>query len=71
MHLRSHDDITPPIHQEEFRMASQAKVLMIWDFLKVRKKWWLTPIIMFTLLISALLVATKGSAVAPFIYTLF
>lgn len=52
-------------------MASQAKVLMIWDFLKVRKKWWLTPIIMFTLLISALLVATKGSAVAPFIYTLF
>ena len=51
-------------------MAS-SKIGMIWDFLKVRKKWWLTPIILFTLLISALIVMTEGSAVAPFIYTLF
>jgi hypothetical protein len=43
----------------------------IWGFLKVRKKWWLLPIIIFLLLLSALIVLTSGSAVAPFIYTLF
>lgn len=42
-----------------------------WDFLKERKKWWLVPIILFLLLLSALIVLTSGSAVAPFIYTLF
>ena len=47
------------------------KLLMIWDFLKVRKKWWLTPVLLFMLLLSALIVLTEGSAVAPFIYTLF
>ncbi len=40
-------------------------------FLKVRKKWWLTPIILMLLLLGALLVFTQGSAIAPFIYTLF
>jgi len=43
----------------------------LWDFLKVRKKWWLAPIILFLLLIGLLLVFAEGSAVAPFIYTLF
>ena len=42
-----------------------------WDFLKVRKKWWLTPIILVLILLGALIVFTQGSAVAPFIYTLF
>ncbi|MFA6600882.1 MAG: DUF5989 family protein [Candidatus Omnitrophota bacterium] len=42
-----------------------------WDFLSVRKKWWLTPIILVLLLLGALIVFTQGSAVAPFIYTLF
>ena len=42
-----------------------------WDFLKVRKKWWLAPIIIFLVLFSALIVLTEGSAIAPFIYTLF
>ena len=42
-----------------------------WDFLKVRKKWWLTPIIVVLLLLGALIVLTESSAVAPFIYTLF
>jgi hypothetical protein len=42
-----------------------------WDFLKVRKKWWLTPIVIFLALLGALIVFTEGSAVAPFIYTLF
>ncbi|MFO1499623.1 MAG: DUF5989 family protein [Verrucomicrobiota bacterium] len=38
-----------------------------WTFLRVRKKWWLTPIVMFLVLFGALLVAAKGSALAPFI----
>ena len=42
-----------------------------WDFLKSRKKWWLGPIVFIMLLISLLIVLTEGSAVAPFIYTLF
>jgi len=44
---------------------------MIWDYLKVRKKWWLAPLVVFLLLLSLLIVATEGSAVAPFIYALF
>jgi len=43
----------------------------IWDFLKVRKKWWLTPIVLFLLLLSLLIVLSAGSAVAPFIYAIF
>ncbi|WP_167883667.1 DUF5989 family protein [Leptospira ognonensis] len=43
----------------------------LWDFLKIRKKFWLAPIILILLLLGALLVLTQGSAIAPFIYTLF
>ncbi|MBU0547239.1 MAG: hypothetical protein KJ710_07715 [Candidatus Omnitrophica bacterium] len=43
----------------------------LWDFLRVRKKWWLTPIIIMLLLLGALIFFTQSSAVAPFIYTLF
>jgi hypothetical protein len=43
----------------------------LWDFLKVRKKFWLLPIILTLLLFGALIVLTSGTAVAPFIYTLF
>lgn len=42
-----------------------------WQFLRVRKKWWLGPIVGMLLLLGLLLVLTQGSAVAPFIYTLF
>jgi len=42
-----------------------------WLFLKVRKKWWLMPIVFFLVLLGALIVFTEGSALAPFIYTLF
>ncbi|MBN2109405.1 MAG: hypothetical protein JW832_18400 [Deltaproteobacteria bacterium] len=42
-----------------------------WGFLKTRKKFWLLPIILTLLLFGALIVLTSGSAVAPFIYTLF
>jgi hypothetical protein len=43
----------------------------MWAFLKVRKKFWLFPIIIILLLLGALIVFTESSAVAPFIYTLF
>ncbi len=43
----------------------------LWDFLRIRKKFWLAPIIIILLLLGALLVLTEGSAIAPFIYTLF
>lgn len=42
-----------------------------WNFLKVRKKWWLAPIVIALMLLGSLIVLTKSSAVAPFIYTLF
>ena len=43
----------------------------IWDFLKIRKKYWLAPLIITIVLMGALIVFTQGSVVAPFIYTLF
>jgi len=42
-----------------------------WDFIKVRKKYWLIPILFVLVLFGALIVLTSGSAIAPFIYTLF
>jgi hypothetical protein len=42
-----------------------------WAFMKVRKKWWLGPIVLMLGLLGLLVVFTQGSAVAPFIYTLF
>jgi hypothetical protein len=43
----------------------------LWGFLKARKKWWLAPVITFLIILGALLVLAQGSALAPFIYTLF
>ena len=43
----------------------------MWMFLRIRKKWWVTPIVAFLLLMSLLMVLTHGSALAPFIYTIF
>jgi NAD/NADP transhydrogenase beta subunit len=43
----------------------------LWSFLKARKKFWLLPIIMIMLLLGVLLVVAQGSAIAPFIYTMF
>jgi len=42
-----------------------------WDFLKIRKKWWLTPVVLVMILLGALIVFSQGSALSPFIYTLF
>ena len=46
-------------------------ILDIWDFLKVRKKYWLAPLIITILLLGTLIIFTQGTVVAPFIYSLF
>ena len=43
----------------------------LWEFLKVRKKFWLLPVLIVLTIFGGLIVLTQGSAVAPFIYTLF
>ena len=52
-------------------MSKLSILAEFWDFLKVRKKWWLAPIVITLILRGALLVLPEGSAVAPFIYTIF
>ena len=46
-------------------------MIELWAFMKERKKFWLMPIIVVLMLLGSLIVLTQGSAVAPFIYTLF
>jgi hypothetical protein len=48
-----------------------AIILELWQFMRVRKKYWLFPVIFAMFMLGLLLVLAKGSAVAPFIYTLF
>ncbi|MGH6906063.1 MAG: DUF5989 family protein [Geminicoccaceae bacterium] len=43
----------------------------MWQFMRVRKKYWLLPIVLMMALFGGLIVLTQGSAVAPFIYTVF
>jgi len=51
---------------------SKLSILMeLFNYMKARKKWWLTPIIIFLVLFGILIVLTEGSAVAPFIYAIF
>jgi hypothetical protein len=52
-------------------MSKLSIITEIWIFLKVRKKWWLAPIIIFLVLLGGLIILTQGSALAPFIYTIF
>ncbi len=53
-------------------MASHRGLMSeLWAFMKVRKKWWLLPVIVVMLAVGALLVFAQGSALAPFIYTIF
>ena len=52
-------------------MANQSIITEFWEFLKVRKRYWLLPIVIFLLLLGALIVFTESSAIAPFIYALF
>lgn len=52
-------------------MAKLSILREIWDFIRHKKRYWLVPIILILVLIGLLLVLTEGSAIAPFIYTLF
>jgi len=46
-------------------------IIELWNFIRIRKKFWLLPIFLVMALFGALIVMSQGSAVAPFIYTLF
>ncbi len=52
-------------------MSNASLVRELWAFLRVRKKWWLMPTVILMLLVGMLLVFAQGSALAPFIYTIF
>jgi hypothetical protein len=52
-------------------MSQGGIVRELWSYMRVRKKWWLLPIIIVLLLVGALLVFAQGSVLAPFIYTVF
>jgi Family of unknown function (DUF5989) len=52
-------------------MARGGLASELWAYMRVRKKWWLAPILIVMLLVGALLVFAQGSALAPFIYTIF
>ncbi len=52
-------------------MANQSLISEFWEFLKLRKRYWLLPIFIVLGLVSALVVFTESSAIAPFIYALF
>jgi hypothetical protein len=52
-------------------MSKISILFEFWEFLKERKKWWLAPIIIFLILFGTLIIITEGTAIAPFIYTIF
>ena len=52
-------------------MARRGVIGELWAFMKVRKKWWLLPIIVVLVAVGALLIFAQGSALAPFIYSIF
>ncbi|KPJ54348.1 hypothetical protein AMJ39_01045 [candidate division TA06 bacterium DG_24] len=54
------------------RLQSRAAIFVeLWQFMRVRRKWWLAPMLMLLIVMSLLIVLAEGSAVAPFIYALF
>jgi hypothetical protein len=72
----SHDALvcTSELLEANQQMARSATVSLLaefWAFLRVRKKWWLAPIFVVLLLFAALMIFAQGSALAPFIYTVF
>lgn len=52
-------------------MSNSSVVRELWAFLRIRKKWWLAPVLIVMFLVGALLVFAQTSALAPFIYTIF
>jgi len=60
--------------KDNFRGKHMSRISIVgelWEFLRIRKKWWLLPIVIVLLLVGALLVFAQTSVLAPFIYTLF
>jgi len=71
--LNAHASTTSTTTTEK-RLASMGKISIIgefWSFLRIRKKLWLAPIVIVLVLLSIIIVAAQGSALAPFIYALF
>ena len=56
---------------EDLRMSKAQVVSELWEFMRNNKKYWLAPIVITLVAVGALLLLAKGSAIAPFIYTLF
>ena len=52
-------------------MPRRSKLRQVLDFIRARKLWWISPLVVILLLLSLLIVVVQGSALAPFIYTLF
>lgn len=52
-------------------MANSTLMGQFWQYAKARKKWWLLPIMLLLMAVGALLIFAQGSALAPFIYTIF
>ncbi|MEX0600309.1 MAG: DUF5989 family protein [Rhodothermales bacterium] len=52
-------------------MAKTSILREFWTFLRIRKKFWLAPIVLMLVMLSLLMVMTQGSALAPFVYALF
>ena len=52
-------------------MANQNLITEFWEFLRVRKRFWLLPIVLVLVLLGAIIVFTESSVIAPFIYALF
>ena len=57
--------------QKQINLANMSIIKELWNFLKIRKKFWLLPIIIVLFLFGGLIVLTQGTAIAPFIYTIF
>jgi len=52
-------------------MANQPLLIELWEFLRIRKRYWLLPVVIILMLFAGVMVFTEGSAIAPFIYALF
>jgi drug/metabolite transporter superfamily protein YnfA len=52
-------------------MGRRSLLAELWAFMRVRKKWWLLPVVLVMLVVGVLLVTAQGSALAPFVYTIF
>jgi hypothetical protein len=59
------------VNSRSIDMSQVALLRELWAFMRVRKKWWLLPIIVVMLFVGGLIVFAQGSILAPFIYTIF